>query len=535
MHNQNDLHAVEDWTVDMVLKKQAQQRGDKKAIVMVDGPEITFAEIDRATNQVARLLLSSSVKKHDKVAVFLRNNLAYCLAWFGISRLGAVHVAINTEYKGAFLAHVLNNSRAELIICENDFLERLADIEMELPHLKTVMVPGLNSTVQFNRLIVTSFEAYQSLSEAKYESDVSYRDTASIMYTSGTTGPSKGVLMPHAHIYLFGLGTIENMRLASDDVYYIVLPLFHANGMFMQLYGCLISGATAVVKPRFSASEWILDIQRYGATITNSLGVISAFILKQPERPEDKTHRLHTIGVAPNTAELEVALKERYGVDHVIGMYGMTEVNIPLYTRHGISKRGSRGRVWEEYFELKIVDPDTDEEVARNEIGEIVVRPKQPYGFMAGYNEMPEKTVEAWRNFWFHTGDAAQMDEDGYVTFVDRIKDCIRRRGENISSFEVEAIIDEHPAVAESAAIAVKSEIAGGEDEVKVVVVLKPGQSLAYTELMDHCAKRMPRFAVPRFVEFVSELPKTPTSKVRKVQLRNAGITSATWDRQNQA
>ena len=369
-----------------------------------------------------------------------------------------------------------------------------------------------------------------SSSKERITAQVSYRDPACVMYTSGTTGPSKGVVMPHAHIYLFGLGTVENMSLTDEDVFYIVLPLFHANGMFMQLYATLIIGARAVLREKFSASRWIHDIVEYDATITNSLGVVIAFALSQKPNDLDKRHKLRAIGVAPNSAELDTQLRERFGVRDVIGMYGMTEVNIPLYTQPGVPRPGSCGRVWERYYELQIVDPESDLPVPPNAVGEIVVRPKLPFGFMSEYMNMPEKTVEACRNFWFHTGDAATMDEQGYVYFIDRIKDCIRRRGENISSFEIERVVAQHPAVAEVAAVAVKSEITGGEDEVKVVVVLQ--ENMDFYTLTEYCQQHLPRFAVPRYVEFVESLPKTPTNKIQKTKLRELGITPETWDRE---
>jgi crotonobetaine/carnitine-CoA ligase len=361
---------------------------------------------------------------------------------------------------------------------------------------------------------------------------VSYRDIGAIMYTSGTTGPSKGVLMPHAHLYLLGLGEVDNLGLCAEDTYYICMPLFHANAMLMQLYGTLIAGAKAVIVPAFSASRWLDDIRRHGITITNTLGVMTEFIYRQPERPEDGDNRLRVICAVPNPAEIREAFEQRFKTRLIEG-YGMTEVNIVLYhPMHQPYRTGSCGLPYDTYFEVRVVDPETDEELPPGQVGEIVARPREPYGFMQGYNAMPERTVEAWRNFWFHTGDAARRDEDGYFYFVDRIKDCIRVRGENISSYEIEKVLSEHPAVAEAAAVAVKSELVGGEDEVKACVVLKSGQRLTPQEVLDFCQPRMPYFAVPRYVEFVEALPKTPTEKVRKTALREAGITVATWDRE---
>ncbi len=524
------LYDPDQWVVDRVLRRQSRTRGEQTCIVTTEGDSMTFSQAHLTANQVARFLQALHVSKGDTVAVLLPNCMDHCRAWFGISRLGAIHVAINIDYKGSFLKHVLNNSGARIIITAATLFDRIAGIEDELTDLAEVVTIGEVSSAKFRRLRIHHFSDYEKFNGGELDVLVTYRDLACIMYTSGTTGPAKGVLMPHAHTYLFGLGTIDNMGLTESDAFYIVLPLFHANALFMQLYASLIIGCKAVIRSRFSASAWIGDIVQYQATITNSLGVVSAFVLNQPPSDLDKKHRLHTIGVAPNVPELEDKLRERFAIKNVIGLYGMTEVNIPLYTQPGLSRPGSCGRVWDRYFEVKIVDADSDDEMPRREVGEIVVRPKQPFGFMAGYNALPDKTVEAWRNFWFHTGDAAWMDNEGYVYFVDRIKDCIRRRGENISSFEIEEVIGQHQAVAEVAAVAVESPISGGEDEVKVVVVRKPGQSLAHEELLSYCQQHMPRFAVPRFIEFVASLPKTPTSKVQKNLLRKSGVTPATWD-----
>jgi crotonobetaine/carnitine-CoA ligase len=529
---EDELHDYNRWVFGDVLARQAERYGDRTWIRMVGGDSLSFSAAHRTANQVGRLLLDTGVSTGDALAVMMPNSLEHCFAWFGITRIGAVLVAVNTDYKGAFLSHVLNNSKATHIIIHSRYLDRLAELLDELPYLTQVILVGEHPAVQDlePRCPVTRFESFSRYSGDNLNIPVSYRDPACVMYTSGTTGPSKGVIMPHAHVYLFGLGTIENMLLTGADVFYIVLPLFHANAMFMQLYATLIAGAVAVIRERFSASRWIHDVVDYDVTITNSLGVVISFVLNREPSPLDKQNRLRAIGIAPNLPELDSQLRERFDIQDVFGLYGMTEVNIPLYTRPGDVRPGSCGRLWERYYELQIVDAETDMPLPAGEIGEIVIRPKLPFGFMSGYLNMPEQTVEAWRNFWFHTGDAATMDEHGYVYFVDRIKDCIRRRGENISSFEIEQVIAAHPAVAEIAAVAVKSEITGGEDEVKVVIV--SNQELNIDALYEYCEQSLPRFAVPRYVELVDSLPKTPTGKVRKTRLRELGITPATLDRE---
>ncbi len=526
-----DRHDTRYWVPHRVLRIHAQRQPDKACLILDhENRTVTFAEVETRCERLAAGLQDLGIRCGDRVAVFLPNGIEYVDTWLGLSKTGAVHVAVNTEYKGAFLRHVLENCEASVLVCAAQFLPRVRELEQELPSLHTVVVVG-EASLFFHRIKLKGFDELMSQPRPFTPVTVSSRDTGCIMYTSGTTGPSKGVLMPHAHNYLFGLGIVDNLRLTAEDVYYITLPLFHANGMFMQLYAALILGSTAVVKRRFSASAWISDIRKYNATVTNNLGVMNEFLFKQPPDPCDRAHGLRTVAVAPNTPELAERFRQRFGIPNTVGVYGMTEVNIPLYTEIDIDKPGSCGREYSRYFEVCIVDPETDEERPRNEVGEIVVRPRQPFGFMTGYNRMPEKTVEAWRNFWFHTGDAASMDEDGYVFFVDRIKDCIRCRGENISSYEVEAVLLEHGAVVEAAVIAVQSEITGGEDEVKAVVVLRGGAAVSHADLFQYCRRKLPKFAVPRFLEFVAALPKTPTEKVQKHILRERGITKMTWDR----
>ena len=411
-----------------------------------------------------------------------------------------------------------------MVLTDASLRSRIAEVAADMPNLTTlILTDGREDAVDFNQWRnATPYTGPMPLAG----------DIACIMYTSGTTGPAKGVLMPHAHCFLMGLGIIDNLRITPDDRYYIVLPLFHANGLLMQLGATLIAGGSAVLRERFSASAWLQDVRRFDVTVTNMLGVVAAFVVATPASPSDRNHRLRVICNAPNTVDHERIFRERFGVAEVIGVFGMTEVNIPLYGEYGRPHAGTCGRVYSRYFEVEIRNPETDQLLPRGTVGEIMVRPKVAFGFMAGYRDMPERTVEAWRNLWFHTGDAGVMAEDGYVTFVDRIKDCIRRRGENISSFEVELAMSRLAGVAEVAAYAVPSGLAGGEDEVMLAIVPTEGTTLDPTVVASYADRTLPRFAQPRFIEVVESLPKTPTAKVQKVALRARGITAATWDRQ---
>ena len=354
------------------------------------------------------------------------------------------------------------------------------------------------------------------------------------MFTSGTSGPSKGVMMPNAHCVLFAIGTIENYDLKHDHVFYISLPLFHANGLFMQLLACIITGAKAIIRNRFSASNWLKDIRKYDVTHTNMLGAIAAFVVAQPPSEYDKDHKLAVIGSAPLPSEPERIFRQRFGVKQVLPLYGMTEVNIPIYGLKNEIGNGKCGKVYEKYFEVEIRNPENDSRVNDGEVGEIMVRPKQPFGFMSGYMGMPEKTIESWRNFWFHTGDAGIRESSGHFTFVDRIKDCIRRRGENISSYEVEQAFLEIPYITEAAAYAVSADGGDGmEDEVMVALMANKEVAINFVELLTLAKSNLAKFAIPKYLRIMEEFPKTQTGKIQKNKLREQGVTVDTWQNIN--
>jgi crotonobetaine/carnitine-CoA ligase len=320
------------------------------------------------------------------------------------------------------------------------------------------------------------------------------------------------------------------VRYAAGDVALNYLPLFHIAGRFVTV-ACLLSGAKMVLSPRFSVGSFWEEVRRHGVTTFVAVGGICHMLYSMPEREDDAENTIRAVYAVPAPAEIYDAFEERFGCK-LVEAYGATETNLVVYTDLDESRKGSCGRPNSEYFDVRIVDAD-DEEVPTGTPGEILVRVRRPYLMMSGYYGLAEKTVEATRNLWFHTGDQAYRDDEGYVYFIDRVKDAIRRRGENISSFEVERLVTGHPEVSETAAIGVRSPL--GEEDVKVVVVLKPGASLSHEELLRYCAEHMPYFMVPRYIEFVDALPRTPTEKVKKYELRQAGsggVTADTWDRE---
>jgi crotonobetaine/carnitine-CoA ligase len=517
-------------TLGQILEDKAATCGDNAFLQYQEGKAVTYREVNEIANRIANGLLRFDLEKGDKVAALLPNSLEAAYLWFGVSKAGLIDVPVNLANKGDFLSHIINGSDAKVLIIDRQLIDRLKFIEKELPKLEAVVVWSRTPVPEGLPKLGFHMVEYQELTESSSEApqiDTEAGDPQMIIFTSGTTGPAKGVLQPHSMIYLSALEYINATRAVSEDVFFTCLPLFHANARILCLYPALLLGAKAVIYERFSASRFWDWIRKADATVFNSLGAIANFIFIQPPKPNDGDNPARICAAYPMPAAIYEDFEKRYKIKVVEG-YGLTELAIITYNPYDKPKIGSCGKETRS-FEVKIVD-ENDFPVPPGTVGEIVARGRVPWATATGYYNMPEKTLELVRNHFYHTGDGGYLDEDGYLYFVDRIKDYIRVRAENISSFEVERSVNSHPKVSESAAISVKSELA--EDEVKIVVVLKKGVILAPEALLDFCQERMPYFAVPRYVEFMDRLPKTPTDRVQKNLLREAGITENTWDRE---
>lgn len=535
----SDAHNPAGWVLSRVLAAQAQQHGAAPLARLCGQAEtLSYEAAAEQADQVASYLQALGVAPGDRVACLMASSLDFVRLWLGAARLGAVFVPLNTELTGNFLQYQLNACRARFVAVDRNGAQALAKVADELPHLSHALLCGdaaghtggdLAVGAALDRLCPQDFrhwrrhDRYQGLHPRP-------QDIGCIIYTSGTTGPSKGVLMPHAHCFLFALGSVEACEITPADIYYIVLPLFHVNGLFMQLYATLIGGAVANIRPRFSAGAFFDELIACGATITNVLGSVSAYLFAQAPAPRERAHRLRLVQQTPNIEEAERTWRERFGVPHLITGYGMTEVNICAWTTTRDTRINACGKPYSRYFDLIVADPQTDQPVPAGQVGEILVRPKVPFGLMAGYDGMAEATVTAWRNLWFHTGDAGSIDADGYLYFIDRMKDCIRRGGENISSYEVEQAIMAFGDIQEVAAFPVPADRPGTEDEVMLAVLPQAGQRIDIDRLIEHADQALPRFARPRYIDIVEELPRTPTAKVKKAELRKRGVTAATVD-----
>jgi crotonobetaine/carnitine-CoA ligase len=509
-------------TLPKMLARQAERLGGRP-LVSIGGMTLSYAEARTAAAGYAGALKQAGVKAGDRVAILCGNRPELLLSVLGCAWLGAIAVPINTAARGAQLEHILGNCGARLLIIEGALVPVLAPLARERLALEALWLVGAAQGRDPPDLPSTPFP---QAGPPHAPHPVAPGDTFAILYTSGTTGLSKGVCCPHAQYFWWAFHTGRLLGIGAGDVLLTTLPLFHTNAL-NSFYQALLLGATLVVEPRFSASGFIQALARERATVTYLLGAMVPILLAQPPSAADRAHSVR-VALAPAVpAHFHDRFTERFGIGLIDG-YGSTETNCVIGSPLSEQRPGTMGRLLPG-FSGRIVDSD-DNEVADGEAGELVLRADAPFAFATGYFGMPEKTVEAWRNLWFHTGDRVVREPDGRYRFIDRMKDAIRRRGENISSYEVEQVLASHPAVENAAVFPVRSELA--EDEVMAAVVLRPGAKLTHAALLDFCRPRLAYFALPRFVEFVDALPVTENGKVTKYKLRERGVTAATWDRE---
>jgi carnitine-CoA ligase len=509
-----------------VLEQQMAKYGNRTFLYFKD-QAFGYEDFDQAANRVACGLQKLGVKKGDKVAILMNNCPEFLFLWFGLSKLGAVEVPINTAHKGDLLVYFLDFSDTSVLVLDKQYLGQVEPILNRVPKIKTLVFfdPSGDKMPRLDRPVVDWVRMNEN--DGSYEPcEVLWSDPFGILFTSGTTGPSKGALMPQNYALFMGESVIRSVAYDEQDCLYNALPLFHGNAQVLSFMPGLMSGARTVLAERFSASKFWDDVRQYGCTEFNYIGSIVPILYKADSKPDDADNPIRKMFGAAAPKDLFEVFEKRFGLTLIEG-YGMVEIGMPLLSNFKERRPGSCGKPFPEYA-VKLVD-DNGLEVGPNTIGEIVVRPLKPYCMQLEYYKMPEKTVEAWRDLWFHTGDYARCDEDGFFYFVDRKKDALRRRGENVSSYEVEKVINSHEAVLESAAVAVKSEL--GEDEILICLMLKPSRTLNPEDLIAFCAERMAYFMVPRYVRVMELLPKTATQRTQKAKLREEGVTADTWDR----
>jgi len=511
-----------------MLKQKLEQYGNRDFLYFKD-QVFGYEDFDRESNKVAAGFQGLGLGRGDKVGIVMDNRPEFLFFWFGLCKLGGIEVPINTAHRGDLLTYMVDKADCRFLVVQSGSLDRVGPVLKDLPKVEKVLVFGEEGeTMPELEKPVLDYRRVMDNDGSFTEVDVLWSDPFIIMFTSGTTGPSKGSLMPHNYALYMGEKIWDAAQYDDKDKLYNALPLFHGNAQLLSTMPALMSGARMVLAERFSASRFWDDIRHHGCTEFNYIGGIVPIIFKADPKPDDADNPVRVMMGAGAPKDIFHTFEKRFGVTLLEG-YGMSEIGLPLMnSMKEKGKEGSCGRPGPD-DDVRLVD-DRGMEVGPHTPGELLVRVRKPYCMLLEYYKMPEKTVEAWRDLWFHTGDYLYHDEDGYFFFVDRKKDALRRRGENISSYEVEKVINSHPAVLESAAVAARSDL--GEDEVLVCLTLKPGKKLVPEELTAFCEERMAYFMVPRYLRFMEKMPKTPTERVQKYQLREEGVTSDTWDRE---
>lgn len=514
-------------TLGWILRARAEVEGDR-VYMRVGARTFSFRETERTARAIARGLADRDIGSGDYLAMMLPNCAEFVLTWYGAALRNCAIVPINPQYRGFLFDAPLRETKTRGLVVHRDLVESLATLDPAVAaKLEWVaVVGGAQGLDAPHGLELIDFDALVREGEDDPELPATYRDIHSVMYTSGTTGPSKGVLLSNSQFFSSACVFLRAVGLTREDILFTPLPLFHGLASRLGVLPALMVGAEIVIAERFSGSQFWRQATEANATVGHTIFSIPPVLKAQPPGEWDRRHRMRCMYNAHHDPEFE----ERFNL-RLVEAYGMTETGLCIFTDYPDRREGSSGRVHED-FEAQLVD-EYDNPVPDGANGEIVLRPRKPFMTMQGYLDKPADTVEAWRNLWFHTGDIARRDADGYFYFVDRKKERIRRRGENVSSWDVENFVNEHPAVAES--VALPHPAPGGEDDIRVVAVLKEGASLDAQTLCAWLEARMPKFMLPRYVEFMTTLPRNPTSKVEKYKLVAQGLGPGAWDREAQA
>ena len=511
-------NAVRDW---------ARSTPDAVFLQHVSGDSLTYAQVDGRLDLWASALRAVDLQPGEHVASLVTSPIDAAVVWLALGRGGQVAVPLNTAHVGSMLRHVLATSDAVALVVSGDLADRLPAVVGELPMLRLVVVLDERSRPDLGVETVWADDLLKRIVAPVDFAGPEPHETAMLLFTSGTTGASKAVIVPWAGAYGYW-SWVPADTLAAGEGLYAPMTMFHISGLGALQYAAS-RGARFIVRDRFSATDFWTDVRTSRATTCGIVGPMTALLASAPERDDDADNPLRTMLLGPMIEDMD-AFERRFGV-RVATCYGMTEVPPIIATGWDHGPWQSCGTLVVGYpgAEARVVDT-FDREVPNGEVGELIVRTAEPWTLNGGYYRNPEATVHAWRNGWFHTGDAFRRDDDGRFYFVDRINDTIRRRGENISSFEVESAVLEHDGVAACAAFGVPDTYGG--HEVMVAVVAGPGVQIDVDALGAELAASMPRYMVPRYIDIVDDLPRNTTSlRVQKFVLRDRGVTSTTWDR----
>lgn len=518
------------------LRAAAAEVPDQPFIRMASG-DWSYGWLDAESDRVAAGLHALGVRQGENVSLLLPNCITFAVLWFALAKLGAVTAPVNTAFRGAALRDAIDLVQSRLVITDTSLNAALAEVLPGLPRIsQMVLADGGGTTgnptappLQMGAVACLPYEALRHITPSASTLPrpvVGFADLCLLLYTSGTTGRSKAAMIPHRFVLGHARLVIAGLGLRPDDVLYCPYPMYHLDAAVMTMAPALLLRGVAAIGERFSVSRYWDEMRAFEATVFDFMGATLTMLWKQPPSPRDREHAAR-LGWGVPLPAWAPEFEARFGC-RLVELYGSTEAGVMIYTPLDQPRRvGSCGRPIGP-FEVALQDEDGFT-LGPGATGELVIRALEPGLLMAGYYGMPEASLQAFRNLWFHTGDLLRQDADGYFYFVGRRKDMVRRRGENISAAEVEQVIESHPAVLSCAVYGVPSELT--EEEVMACVVLRPGERPDAPALVAWCALRMARFMVPRYLRFTDSLPKTPTDKVEKFRLQQAGITADTWDR----
>ena len=502
---------VEQFSVSAVLDRRAEQYPDR-VMMSIDGVDVTFEQMRRRSMAAAHVLADFGIGPGDGVALFAGTCPQWVYFWLGAGRIGAVAAAVNTANKGEFLLHALRLSGAKMIVTDAERVPRVAELADQLPGLDIVVVEEIS----------LDDEAAAVIGHAGRIDDI-----GSLFFTSGTTGASKAVATTWHYLFTTAATAAAAWEFGAGEALWTAMPLFHLSAAPAVLAPMLVGGTTVLASAFHPATVWD-EVRACGAVGFVGAGAMVAMLVNQPPDSRDAQLPLRFISAAPIAAGMYRDIEKRYDC-RIVTMYGLTEafpIAVKSVAHDGVPGTSGRPNL---NFDVRIVGPD-GAPVPDGTVGEIACRPRHPHVMSEGYLNASGEGV-APHPRWFRTGDLGVLDSDQNLTYVDRVKDSLRRRGENISSVEVETVVARHPVVLEAAVVGVPSDL--GEDDIALFVTVRPGADLNYVELLDFCGARMPYFAVPRYVEIVSELPKTVIGRIRKDMLRAQGVGPAAWDRES--
>ncbi|MFC9837899.1 AMP-binding protein [Rhodococcus sp. NPDC127530] len=520
------------------MEHQAIELEDRPFLVFTDsGESVSYGEFNERVDALAMGLRRLGVGLGDRVCMMLSNRVEFVLTWFATTKLGAVHVPINVHHKGDVLTYVVNDSGAETLVLESEYAGRIAALVPELTRVRRIAMVGDDGgafagarNAHGEAVEIVDFASIAIAGERLENRPAAMPWTPeAIVYTSGTTGPSKGALACHHHRLVIAESWMHANEFGRGDTLYAPFPFFHPIGTTLGILPVLLAGGTIVVAPRFSASRYWREAGEHGATHGHILFSLAFILLKQPPSPYDRAHKVRRVHIASSTIADE--FEQRFGA-RITEVWGGGEAGMFTYTPPGITPPSGSCGLASPRYEVAVFD-DNDLELPNGQIGEMVARPKEPWILPLEYLNKPQQSFESMRNGWFHLGDLGYRDDDGFFYFADRKKDSMRRRGEMVSSYEVESVINAHPSVLESAALGIDSGLAKGDQDILVHIVLAEGAAFDPEALIKHCDDNMAFFMVPRFLYVRESMPKTPTDKIAKYQLRDELLPNGAWDRES--